>query len=74
MLNVVLLYIFTIFLFIFYIYLQAKALADPFAYETYIEQRKQEKLEAERRNRITVSIFIPVFKTLIPLCFTRPIP
>lgn len=48
-----------------YIYLQAKSLADPFAYETYIEQRKQEKLEAERRNRITVSIFIPKRSFLI---------
>ncbi|WRX23240.1 hypothetical protein QQP08_015727 [Theobroma cacao] len=28
------------------LYKKAKALADPFAYETYIEQRKQEKLEA----------------------------
>lgn len=35
--------------------LQAKALADPFAYDAYIEQRKKEKLEAERASRITVS-------------------
>ncbi|KAG8479720.1 hypothetical protein CXB51_029216 [Gossypium anomalum] len=40
----------------------AKALADPFAYETYIEQRKQEKLEAERRNRITMKRKIPKVK------------
>ena len=38
--------------------MQAQALADPFAYESYIERRKKEKLEAERASRITVS-FMP---------------
>ncbi|TYJ12356.1 hypothetical protein E1A91_A11G344000v1 [Gossypium mustelinum] len=46
----------------FRLYKKAKALADPFAYETYIEQRKQEKLEAERRNRITMKRKIPKVK------------
>ncbi|XVF56273.1 hypothetical protein PTKIN_Ptkin06aG0105700 [Pterospermum kingtungense] len=44
------------------LYKKAKALADPFAYETYIEQRKQEKLEAERRNRITMKRKLPKVK------------
>ncbi|OMO65302.1 pre-rRNA-processing protein ESF1 [Corchorus olitorius] len=44
------------------LYKKAKALADPFAYETYIEQRKQEKLEAERRNRITIKRKLPKVK------------
>lgn len=37
--------------------LQAKSLVDPFAYDAYIEQRKKEKLDEERANRITVSYF-----------------
>ncbi|KAK8514652.1 hypothetical protein V6N13_103191 [Hibiscus sabdariffa] len=44
------------------LYKKAKALADPFAYETYLEQRKQEKLEAERRNRITIKRKLPKVK------------
>ncbi|KAL3749317.1 hypothetical protein ACJRO7_010427 [Eucalyptus globulus] len=38
---------------------RAKALADPFAYDTYIEQRKKEKLEAERASRITIKRKLP---------------
>lgn len=38
-----------------YILWQAQSLADPFAYDNYIEQRKKEKLETERASRITVS-------------------
>ena len=37
--------------------LQAQALADPFAYDAYMEKRKQEKIEAERASRITVSSY-----------------
>jgi len=37
---------------------QAKALADPFAYDAFIEQRKKEKLDKEMTNRITVSLII----------------
>lgn len=33
---------------------QAKSIADPFAYETYRQQRIQEKIESERAARITV--------------------
>lgn len=40
-----------------HVILQAKALVDPFAYDAYIEQRKKEKLDEERANRITVSYF-----------------
>lgn len=36
---------------------QAKALAEPFDYAEYIEQRKGEKLEKERAQRITVNYF-----------------
>lgn len=39
-------------------YLQAKALVDPFAYETYIEEQKQRKLEEQRASRITVNIIL----------------
>ncbi|TYK06958.1 nucleolar protein 10 [Cucumis melo var. makuwa] len=35
------------------LYKKAKALVDPFAYDAYIEQRKKEKLDEERANRIT---------------------
>lgn len=38
--------------------LQAKSLVDPFAYDAYIEQRKKEKLDEERANRITVIHFL----------------
>ena len=34
--------------------MQAQSLAEPFAYESYIEKRKQEKSQSERENRITV--------------------
>uniref|UniRef100_A0A9I9DI69 Nucleolar protein 10 n=1 Tax=Cucumis melo TaxID=3656 RepID=A0A9I9DI69_CUCME len=37
----------------------AKALVDPFAYDAYIEQRKKEKLDEERANRITVKRKLP---------------
>ncbi|KAI4348607.1 hypothetical protein L6164_009314 [Bauhinia variegata] len=41
------------------LYKKAKALADPFEYETYIEQQKQQKLEAERASRITIRKKLP---------------
>ncbi|KAL0404824.1 UNVERIFIED_CONTAM: Nucleolar protein 10 [Sesamum radiatum] len=41
------------------LYKKAQSLADPFAYETYIERRKQEKLEAERASRITIKRKLP---------------
>ncbi|KAI3443172.1 WD_REPEATS_REGION domain-containing protein [Psidium guajava] len=41
------------------LYKRAKALADPFAYDAYIEQRKKEKLEAERASRITIKRKLP---------------
>ncbi|XP_057430255.1 uncharacterized protein LOC130723284 [Lotus japonicus] len=41
------------------LYKKAKALADPFEYETYIEQQKREKMEAERASRITIKKRLP---------------
>ncbi|KAL7173884.1 hypothetical protein ACSBR2_033194 [Camellia fascicularis] len=41
------------------LYKKAQALADPFAYDAYIEQRKQEKLEAGRASRITIKRKLP---------------
>ncbi|XP_023540093.1 nucleolar protein 10 [Cucurbita pepo subsp. pepo] len=41
------------------LYKKAKSLADPFAYDAYIEQRKKEKLDEERANRITVKRKLP---------------
>ncbi|KAL2476495.1 embryo sac development arrest 7 [Abeliophyllum distichum] len=41
------------------LYKMAKDLADPFAYESYIERRKQEKLEAQRASRITIKRRLP---------------
>lgn len=41
------------------LYKKAKALADPFEYEAYIEQQKREKMEAERASRITVRRKLP---------------
>ncbi|KAJ8760078.1 hypothetical protein K2173_010934 [Erythroxylum novogranatense] len=41
------------------LYKKAKALADPFAYETYFEKRKQEKLQAELAHRITIKRRLP---------------
>lgn len=41
------------------LYKKAHALADPFAYDDYIEKRKQEKLEAERASRITIKRKLP---------------
>ncbi|KNA06837.1 hypothetical protein SOVF_177380 [Spinacia oleracea] len=38
---------------------KAKAMADPFAYDVYIEQRKKEKLEALHRERITIKRRLP---------------
>lgn len=45
----------------FYTSVQAKSLVDPFAYDAYLEQKKNEKLEKERASRITVSYFHIVF-------------
>lgn len=44
---------------------QAKALADPSSYDKYIEQRRQEKLEKEFANRITVSYIRFEFSVLL---------
>ncbi|XP_027358064.1 nucleolar protein 10 isoform X2 [Abrus precatorius] len=41
------------------LYKKAKALADPFEYEVYIEQQKREKMEAERASRITIRKKLP---------------
>lgn len=41
------------------LYKKAQALANPFAYDDYIEQRKKEKLEAERMSRITIKRKLP---------------
>ncbi|OWM85471.1 hypothetical protein CDL15_Pgr019095 [Punica granatum] len=45
--------------------LTAKALADPFAYDSYVEQRKKEKLEAERASRITIKRKLPKVNRLL---------
>ncbi|OVA14142.1 hypothetical protein BVC80_1787g234 [Macleaya cordata] len=47
------------------LYKKAKSLADPFAYDTYIEQRKQEKLDAERASRITIKRKLPKVNRLL---------
>ncbi|KAH7387446.1 hypothetical protein KP509_16G023700 [Ceratopteris richardii] len=41
------------------LYNKAKSMVDPFAYETYRKQRIQEKLDAERANRITIKRKLP---------------
>ncbi|XP_075512811.1 uncharacterized protein LOC142548404 [Primulina tabacum] len=41
------------------LYKKAESLADPFAYDTYLERKKQEKLEAERATRITIKRKLP---------------
>ncbi|GFP81275.1 nucleolar protein 10 [Phtheirospermum japonicum] len=41
------------------LYKKAQSLAEPFAYESYIEKRKQEKIEAERASRITIKRKLP---------------
>ncbi|KAJ4716803.1 Nucleolar protein 10-like [Melia azedarach] len=41
------------------LYKKAKALVDPFAYETYIEEQKQRKLEEQRASRITLKRKLP---------------
>lgn len=41
------------------LYKKAKTLADPFAYDAYIEQRKKEKLDKEMMNRITLKRKLP---------------
>ncbi|XP_018848422.2 nucleolar protein 10 [Juglans regia] len=41
------------------LYKKAKALADPFAYDAYVEQRKREKFENERASRITIRRKLP---------------
>ncbi|XP_022158780.1 nucleolar protein 10 [Momordica charantia] len=41
------------------LYKKAKSLVDPFAYDAYIEQRKKEKLDEERANRITMKRKLP---------------
>lgn len=41
------------------LYLKAKAMADPFAYEAYRQQRIQEKIEAGRAARITIKRKLP---------------
>ncbi|KAF9591603.1 hypothetical protein IFM89_004832 [Coptis chinensis] len=41
------------------LYKKAKSLADPFAYDAYIEKKKQEKMEKERASRITIQKKLP---------------
>lgn len=44
---------------------KAQAIADPFAYEAYIEKKKQEKIEAERASRITIKRKLPKVNRLL---------
>ncbi|PKU84456.1 nucleolar protein 10 [Dendrobium catenatum] len=44
---------------------KAQAIVDPFAYETYIEKKKQEKIEAERASRITIKRKLPKVNRLL---------
>ena len=37
-------------------YVQAKSLAEPFAYEEYRKSKIREKIEAERANRVIVKV------------------
>lgn len=41
------------------LYKKAQSLSDPVAYDTYIEQQRKEKLEAERSSRITIKRKLP---------------
>lgn len=41
------------------LYKKAKELANPFSYEEYIEQKRQEKMEKERANRIAPKMKLP---------------
>ncbi|KAL8459694.1 hypothetical protein ACS0TY_036152 [Phlomoides rotata] len=41
------------------LYKKAQSLADPFAYDSYIEKRKQEKMAAELASRITIKRKLP---------------
>ncbi|KAK8955574.1 hypothetical protein KSP40_PGU002507 [Platanthera guangdongensis] len=45
--------------------LTAQAVADPFAYEAYIEKKKQEKIEAQRSSRITIKRKLPKVNRLL---------
>lgn len=47
--------------------MQAQSLADPFAYDTYIEKRKQEKVAAELASRITVRSFACIMSLMLIL-------
>ncbi|XP_038970616.1 nucleolar protein 10 isoform X2 [Phoenix dactylifera] len=47
------------------LYKKAQALADPFAYDAYIEKRKQEKIDAERASRITIKKKLPKVNRLL---------
>ncbi|PKA58535.1 hypothetical protein AXF42_Ash008822 [Apostasia shenzhenica] len=47
------------------LYKKAQAMADPFAYEAYIEKRKQEKMEAEQASRITIKRKLPKVNRLL---------
>ncbi|XP_039118255.1 nucleolar protein 10-like isoform X2 [Dioscorea cayenensis subsp. rotundata] len=47
------------------LYKKAQALADPFAYDAYMEKRKQEKIEAERASRITIKRKLPKVNRLL---------
>ncbi|KAL5546575.1 hypothetical protein UlMin_006262 [Ulmus minor] len=47
------------------LYKKAKAIADPFSYEKYIEQHKQEKMEKERATRITTKRKLPKVNRLL---------
>lgn len=47
------------------LYKKMQSLADPFAYDTYIEQRKKEKMEAERASRITIKRKLPKVNRLL---------
>ena len=58
-------------IYMYYFYLQAKSLAEPFAYEEYRRSKIREKIEQERANRVRLkvrelkSLFLFSFKNKI---------
>jgi ribosome biogenesis protein ENP2 len=54
-------------------YLQAKSLAEPFAYEEYRKSKIREKIEAERANRVVVKVREPYLFIVFAKNFFLPI-
>jgi ribosome biogenesis protein ENP2 len=50
---------------------RAKNIADPFAYSTYRAKRIEEKMEAERKSRITVRAKLPKVNALAAARFIQ---